>query len=495
MIVQVLFPLGLSGSLSYSVPQALQESIHFGVQVSAPIGHRKETGIVTAIEPDDNPQLKEIEKVDITKPVITQKALAFWQQIASYYLIPLGVVAKMALPSWRFNTRALAPGTASADRKPTKPVVWMAHEVTHYYRKIILEQVLEERQCLVLCASASACDSLYRELGAHLQIPLYCFHSQRSIKEQNAARKDLYAGVPCVVIGMQRAMFLPFTRTGLVVVHREQDPQHKTTDSAPRMHTRESALLFSQIYHTQIVIQCESPSLETLFNIKEGKFLCEGEITPERRITVENPYKTEQMVQQFREQGKNVWEYDPSTCRSAQLYGLEPNVWDVIVIRQCDTLLAKKGFRAMELAWRLIDYASYLASLVIVETPDRKDDFYQSAENLFPASFADSLLQERQAYSYPPYTRLITLTVCHKQQSVAQHVAAHLFTLVEAQTFPFSVFGPYPVSGGNSLLFALQIMLNMPRHINSKTVKERLISLLQQTNTSSALIRLDVDPL
>ncbi len=500
MMVQVLFPLGLSGSLSYSVPEAMGPLIKPGVQVTAPIARRNEVGVVTditaATDPSEEKTLKEIVRVEESLPVITPQALALWQQIGAYYLTPIGVVAKMALPSWRFKRRSA--GTvleAPAPLVPGKPIVFQAHNPIDFYHRQLLEQIVAGRQCLLLCASAGACDLLYDRLSARLQIPVYCYHSQRSLKELNAARKDLYAGVPCAVIGMQRALFLPFTRAGLVMVDKEQEPAHKITDSAPRMHTTEAALFFAQIYGAQVILNCETLSLETLYNIEQQKFVREGGPSPARRITVENPYKTAEYIKQLQQQGKTVWEYDPATCRPAQLYGLESGTADAVVIHRSEELLSKKGFRATELAWRLIDYASYLCPLVIVETTDRNDNFFRAAEQLFPLSFANQLLQERQQYHYPPYTRLIALTLRHRSQSAARDAAAQWQELLENQHFPFEIFGPYPVNEAGSLLFSEQFLLSLPRNINSRTVKERLELLMHRMPGGPGQIQVDVDPL
>lgn len=102
MYADVIVPLALQGSFTYSVPQALQQSLRVGCRVLVQFGAKKTyTAIVTALH-FTKPQgydTKEIISMLDEQPIIRPSQLEFWQWIADYYLCTIGEVYKAAVPS------------------------------------------------------------------------------------------------------------------------------------------------------------------------------------------------------------------------------------------------------------------------------------------------------------------------------------------------------------------------------------------------------------
>lgn len=99
----VILPLPLENSYTYSIPSDLEEMVTPGCRVIVHFGKKRYyTAIVMEVhERCDNSQyeIKEIYALLDATPILRRPQLRFWRWIASYYLCKLGDVYKAALPS------------------------------------------------------------------------------------------------------------------------------------------------------------------------------------------------------------------------------------------------------------------------------------------------------------------------------------------------------------------------------------------------------------
>ncbi|KGO92547.1 replication restart helicase PriA [Flavobacterium subsaxonicum] len=98
---QVILPLALPKSFTYSVNEAEYAYLKSGMRVAVPFGKNKiYTGLV--IELHQNPpqlyQAKEIHQILDDNPIVTETQLQHWNWIAEYYMCTIGEVYKSALP-------------------------------------------------------------------------------------------------------------------------------------------------------------------------------------------------------------------------------------------------------------------------------------------------------------------------------------------------------------------------------------------------------------
>ena len=100
--VDVILPLPLPRSFTYSLPEDGLEDIRPGCRVVVPFGRKKySTAIVCTVHycPPEGYEVKEITTVLDTSPVLLPFQFKFWEWLADYYLFTQGDVYKAALPS------------------------------------------------------------------------------------------------------------------------------------------------------------------------------------------------------------------------------------------------------------------------------------------------------------------------------------------------------------------------------------------------------------
>jgi primosomal protein N' (replication factor Y) (superfamily II helicase) len=101
-LVDVLLPLPLYQTFTYSVPEEMTSRIREGCRVIVPLGPRKlYTGIVLEIHrrQPENLQTKPVLTLLDESPILRDPQLKFWDWLATYYMCSPGDVMKAALPS------------------------------------------------------------------------------------------------------------------------------------------------------------------------------------------------------------------------------------------------------------------------------------------------------------------------------------------------------------------------------------------------------------
>lgn len=75
-----------------------------------------------------------------------------------------------------------------------------------------------------------------------------------------------------VILGARSALFLPFTKLGLIVVDEEHENSFKQFDPAPRYHARDMAVVMAQLFNANVLLGSATPSYESFFNALNGKY-------------------------------------------------------------------------------------------------------------------------------------------------------------------------------------------------------------------------------
>lgn len=100
--INVILPLPLASTFTYSVPDEWMDKVHIGMRVVVPFGKKKMyTGIIESIRtaPHELYEAKEIICFLDEKPVLRHPQLKFWDWIQSYYKAYPGDVYQAAVPS------------------------------------------------------------------------------------------------------------------------------------------------------------------------------------------------------------------------------------------------------------------------------------------------------------------------------------------------------------------------------------------------------------
>lgn len=102
LYVDVILPLPLDGTFTYSVPEAMEPRVRTYLRAKVPFGITKTHTVLIVRVHNDEPQgditIKPIISVIDDEPILLPEQYRLWQWISSYYMSPLGDIMQAALP-------------------------------------------------------------------------------------------------------------------------------------------------------------------------------------------------------------------------------------------------------------------------------------------------------------------------------------------------------------------------------------------------------------
>ncbi|MCK9611708.1 MAG: primosomal protein N' [Bacteroidales bacterium] len=183
--------------------------------------------------------------------------------------------------------------------------------------------------------------------------------------------------------------------------------------------------------------------------------------------------------------------------------GLDFDNVSVVGILNADQMLSYPDFRAHERSFQLMAQVSGRAGRrskrgkVVIQTFTPDHPMIQLAlQHNYTAMFNQQLIQRRQ-FNYPPFTRLIQLTLKHKDTDILNAAAAYLTHNLRL-LFHKKVIGPeYPMVSKIRNLYLKNILLKLDKDGQVQKHKERVMQMILEMNKkfSSVIVSIDVDPL
>ena len=184
--------------------------------------------------------------------------------------------------------------------------------------------------------------------------------------------------------------------------------------------------------------------------------------------------------------------------------GLDFNHVGLVGVLSADQMLNFPDFRAFERAFQMLCQVSGRAgrkqsdSEVIIQTFQPEHEVLKLVEDHNYKDLLKGQLQERQAFRYPPYHRLIHITVRNRNRRVVEH-ASSLLAKSMRTVFEHRVLGPeYPAFERLKGYYQKQILLKIERDLSYPDSKDKLNrfvnAILSQANFRGSKIRVDVDP-
>ena len=99
--VDVILPLPLPGTFTYSIPEELKGKIIPGCRVVVPFGKKiTYTALVSSLHnnPNNNYEIRPIRELLDEAPIVLNEQIKLWDWIARYYMCSLGEIYKAAIP-------------------------------------------------------------------------------------------------------------------------------------------------------------------------------------------------------------------------------------------------------------------------------------------------------------------------------------------------------------------------------------------------------------
>lgn len=145
---------------------------------------------------------------------------------------------------------------------------------TEVYTHLIKTALDQGKQVLYLLPEIALTEQIINRLRKVFGSTIGVFHSKYSDSERVELWQDVLSESNKfkLILGARSALFLPYTNLDLIIVDEEHETSFKQHDPAPRYHARDTAIVMARIHHARVVLGTATPSLETYYNAKSGKF-------------------------------------------------------------------------------------------------------------------------------------------------------------------------------------------------------------------------------
>ncbi len=178
-------------------------------------------------------------------------------------------------------TAAIANPSTKLSTLNSQPSTFLLHGVTgsgktEVYLQAIAHALEKGQGAIVLVPEISLTPQTVERFKARFssgkwQTLVAVLHSHLSAGERHDEWHKIRQGRARIVIGARSAIFAPVEPLGLIIVDEEHEHTYKQEES-PRYHARDVAVMRGQMENAAVVLGSATPSLESFYNCKNGKF-------------------------------------------------------------------------------------------------------------------------------------------------------------------------------------------------------------------------------
>ena len=406
-----------------------------------------------------------------------------------------------------------------------KTVLLTGHaDKTEVYLQLARETLAQGKSVLYLVPEIGLFQQLEERIGQVFP-QLLVYHSARSAARKRAVADAIREGKPQLVLGTRSALFLPHWNLGLIILDQEHETSYKQDSPAPRYHARESAILLAGIQQSRVLLGSSTPSLESLYNAENGLFakadLEEGfNIGPKPETILINTAAEARkkgmvgslslkLLEQMH-RALDAGQKQLIICRSKAalpecqaeleaIFGASPKgmvlatpasakdlpsgAFGLTAILQADGLLAREDFRCDERAHQLLSLLGSKCTpggVFVIQTREAAHPVFGG----YTSERIRQLLEERRQFGFPPYTRLIHVSVKDDNEKRGLYMARELAEALRRE-----------IPGIEQYQFQIRILLPRDKALLArKAALSATIAAFEKARKYPGHIVIDVDP-
>ena len=143
---------------------------------------------------------------------------------------------------------------------------------TELYIRLIEEVISRRDQVLYLLPEIALTAQMIERLRRCFGNKIGIYHSKFSDNERAEVWNKVLKNEYDVVLGARSAVYLPFSKLGLIIVDEEHESSYKQFDPAPRYHARDTSIYLAHVHHAKVLLGSATPSLESYYNAQTEKY-------------------------------------------------------------------------------------------------------------------------------------------------------------------------------------------------------------------------------
>jgi len=339
---------------------------------------------------------------------------------------------------------------------------------------------------------------LKKDLKIKGQSHLFSFELQREIKEALERKEQ-------IILFQNRRGYVPYW-------------QCESCGHSPGCDNCDVSLTYHKMQHKLICHYCgtkydpphicESCSSSDIKMIGFGTEKIEDEMSllfPRAQVkrmdydTTRGKYAFQRLIDQFEKR-----EIDILVGTQMVTKGLDFENVSLVGILSADSLVNWPDFRSSERAFQMMSQVSGRAGRsekkgkVLIQTRRPKMEILKLLKKNAFKDFIEHEIQERKEFNYPPFFKIIKLSLRHPNANLVEQAARYLMSLMQ-NAFGSRVLGPQPaIIARIKRTYIQEMILKTERKASKKFVRDTINSIIEKfyetQHYKSVRIVIDVDP-
>lgn len=151
---------------------------------------------------------------------------------------------------------------------------------TEVYFEAIAQCLRRGKQALVLLPEIALTEPFLKRFEARFGCAPVAWHSDLRSSQRRRAWRAIAAGEALVTVGARSALFLPYSKLGLIVVDEAHEPSFKQEEGV-QYHARDAAVMRARFEEIPVVLSTATPPIESRHMVDIGRY---REVTLPRRF-------------------------------------------------------------------------------------------------------------------------------------------------------------------------------------------------------------------
>ena len=277
LLIDVIVSLPLNKSYTYKSPKNLK----IGSIVKVPFGHNNEeinaVTLSNGYKKKTTYLVKNILSIENEIGIFSSKQIKFFKWISEYYLISLPKIFHSIIPNKILNivdsgNHLITNNIITTQNYKPKLIVEFSDNYLKYLRKEIKFDKKNNFQYLVLAPNILCSFEIFYSLKKIFKEKCSLYNSKISDKGKQKIWKNVFKSNNNIIVGVKSAIFLPFNFISKIIVIDEHDHLYKESDRILRYNARDCCVMLSKIHKCETHLISDTPSIESLFNVKKKKY-------------------------------------------------------------------------------------------------------------------------------------------------------------------------------------------------------------------------------
>ena len=277
ILVDVIINLPVRKIYTYRIKQ----KISIGTIIIVPFGYNNEEvyaiTITNTYKKRLNFPVKNAISISSINSLFSASQIRFLKWASQYYLVPLPKIINSIIPNKIFEIKKGSKEILFKNNQVNKELKPRLNlERSDKYLQLLFNNIkpFKDKDSVILILTPNLYKSFEYKDFLEKKYGEICllYNSKLSNNEKKRLWSKVIKEKRLIIIGVKSAIFLPFKSLNKILILDENDHLYKENDRVLRYNARDCSIMLSKIHNCKIELISDSPSIESIHNVKTKKY-------------------------------------------------------------------------------------------------------------------------------------------------------------------------------------------------------------------------------